>query len=60
MGPDAFMGSLLFALASVAGGGDPLGSVRELGFDIDVRDVHASPAPTIRRHAANGLTVLRP
>ena len=39
-GDDAVQGSLLFALAWLAGDADPLGSVRALGYDIDVSKEH--------------------
>lgn len=46
-GEDRVPGSLLYALAWFAGDADPLGSVRALGYDIDVSKEHD-------RHCADG------
>ena len=42
-GADAVQGSLLYALAWLAGYPDPLRSVRALGYDIDVSEEHSRP-----------------
>ena len=42
-GDDAVPGSLLYGLAWLAGDPDPLGSVRALGYDIDVSKEHDQP-----------------
>ena len=42
-GADAGQGSLLYALAWLAGDTDPLGSVRALGYDIDITKEHDQP-----------------
>jgi len=42
-GADADQGSLLYALAWLAGDTDPLGSVRSLGYDIDITKEHDRP-----------------
>src|SRR5882724_1070634 len=42
-GADAVQGSLLYALAWLAGYPDPLRSVRALGYDIDVSEEHDRP-----------------
>ncbi len=42
-GTDAVRGSLLYGLAWLAGDPDPLGSVRRIGYDIDVSKEHDRP-----------------
>jgi hypothetical protein len=42
-GADRLPGSLLYALAWLAGDADPMGSVRALGYDIDVSKEHDRP-----------------
>src|SRR5262245_58827380 len=42
-GTDAVRGSLLYGLSWLAGDPDPLGAVRELGYDIDVSKEHDRP-----------------
>jgi hypothetical protein len=43
IGADAVQGSLLYGLSWLAGDADPLGSVRALGYDIDVIKEHDRP-----------------
>jgi hypothetical protein len=42
-GADALQGSLPYALSWLAGHTDPLGSVRALGYDIEIRKEHERP-----------------
>jgi hypothetical protein len=42
-GPDAGQGGLLYALAWLAGNPDPLGAVRALGYDLEVRTLYERP-----------------
>jgi hypothetical protein len=42
-GADALQGSLPYALSWLAGHTDPLGSVRALGYDVEIRKEHERP-----------------
>lgn len=63
-GDDAVQGSLLYALAWLAGDADPLGSVRALGYDIDVSKEHervctdGPPSPECVERARRLATLL--